>query len=379
MEDRKFDTVRFEEKNAEGEKGRLKIFIGYASGVGKTITMLQEGNRRLGYGQDVVIGYVEDYNRKETLDAVKALQIIPRKIISIDDSGIMAEEMDVDAIIKRRPHTVLVDDLAHNNHLGSKNNKRYEDVEEILNSGINVITNMNIQHLESLNDIVYKITGIKVEDTIPDYIFQKAEEIVVVDVTPAALQRRLLRGNVFEISKVAQLLKGLYKTSSLSALRELALRHAAEEVDEDLEACMKQEGIKDNWRTNEKILVCIYPDYSGKKLIRNGARTANRYKCPWIVVYMNYTGALSRKNTAAEKELLESQFHLAKQLGAETLVIDTPKIAESISEYANENHISRIIIGYSKKVPIQAALKGKTVGKLISTVNTADILLVNVD
>ena len=379
MEDRKFDTVRFEEKNVEGERGRLKIFIGYASGVGKTITMLQEGNRRLGYGQDVVIGFIEDYNRKETLDAIKVLQILPRKIISIDDSGIMSEEMDVDAIIKRSPHTVLVDDLAHNNHLGSKNTKRYEDIEEILNSGINVITNMNIQHLESLNDIVYKITGIRVDDTIPDYIFQKAEEIVVVDVTPAALQRRLIRGNVFEIGKVAKLLKGLYKTSSLSALRELALRHAAEEVDEDLEACMKQEGIKDNWRTNEKIMVCIYPDSSGKKLIRNGARTANRYKCPWIVVYMNYTGALSRKTTAAEKELLESQFHLAKQLGAETLVVDTPKIAESISEYANENHISRIIIGYSKKVPIQAALKGKTVGKLINTVNSADILLVNVD
>ncbi len=305
--------------------------------------------------------------------------MLPRKLIEIDGEGVRHEEMDTEAVLKRKPHTVLVDDLAHTNHRGSRNRKRYEDVEELLQNGINVITNMNIQHLESLNDVVLKITGLKVEDTIPDHIFHKAEEIVVVDVTPAALQRRLIRGNVFEITRVPQLLKGFYRFSCLSALRELALRHAAEEVDEDLEECLKEEGIKDNWQTNEKIMVCIYPDYGAKKLIRNGAKTATRYKCPWVVVYMNYTGPLSRKLTQGEEKMLESQFHLAKQLGAETLVIDTPKIAESISAYANENHISRIIIGYSKKVPIQAAFKGKTVGKLLHTVDSADILLVNVE
>lgn len=379
MDEKKFDSDSFGLKNREGEKGKLKIFIGYASGVGKTITMLLEGNRRLKYGQDVVIGFVEDYNRRETVEALGSLEKVPRKLVSVDEKGKQLEEMDTEAIIKRNPHTVLVDDLAHTNAIGSKNRKRFEDVMEILDKGINVISNMNIQHLESLNDIVLQITGIKVEDTLPDYIFQQADEIVVVDVTPAALQRRLVRGNVFEISRVPQLLKGSFRTSCLSALRELALRHAAEEVDEDLEECMKEEGIKDNWRTTEKIMVCIYPDSSGKKLIRNGAKTANRYKCPWCVVHMNYTGALSRKLTRREEELLESQFQLARQLGAETLVIDTPKIAEAISEYANENHITRIILGYSKKVPIQAALKGKTVGKLLHTVNSADILLVNVD
>ena len=379
MDEKRFDSDSFGLRNQEGEKGKLKIFIGYASGVGKTITMLQEGNRRIKYGQDVVIGFVEDYKRRETVEALGNLEKIPRLVISVDENGKKLEEMDTAAIIKRNPHTVLIDDLAHTNSSGSKNLKRYEDVMEILDKGINVISNMNIQHLESLNDIVLQITGIKVEDTLPDYIFQQADEIVVVDVTPAALQRRLVRGNVFEISRVPQLLKGSFRASCLSALRELALRHAAEEVDEDLEECMKEEGIKDNWRTTEKIMVCIYPDYSGKKLIRNGAKTANRYKCPWCVVHMNYTGPLSRKLTEKEEQLLESQFQLARQLGAETLYIDTPKIAEAISEYANENHISRIIIGYSKKVPIQAALKGKTVGKLLHTVNSADILLVNVD
>lgn len=379
MEGKDLEIGTFGEKHIEGEKGRLKIFIGYASGVGKTITMLQEGNRRLKYGQDVIIGYVEDYGRKETIEAIGSLETFPRKVVATDETNGKLEEMDVAGLIERNPHTVLVDDLAHTNQKGSKNLKRYQDVEELLEKGINVISNMNIQHLESLNDIILQITGLKVEDTLPDYIFQKAEEIVVVDVTPAALQRRLIRGNVYEISRVPKLLKGFYRSSSLSALRELALRHAAEEVDEDLEECLREEGIKDNWRTTEKIMVCIYPDYSGKKLIRNGAKTANRYKCPWCVVHMNYTGALSRKLTAAEEKLLESQFQLAKQLGAETLVINTPKIAEAISQYANENHISRIILGYSKKVPIQAALKGKTVGKLLHTVNSADILLVNVD
>jgi len=367
------------EKAKQEARGHLKIFIGYAPGVGKTFTMLQEGNRRKKYGQDVVIGYVEDHQRDETNDQIGTLEIMPRTKISYGTEGNFMEEMDTAAIIARAPFVALVDELAHTNAPGSKNKKRYEDVEELLEHGINVVSTLNIQHLESLNDVVMQITGVRVNETIPDYIVQRADEIVVVDLTPDALQNRLLRGNVYNVAKVPQALKNFFRKGSLSALRELALRQAAEEVDEELAEYMKNEGIRDNWRTAERIMVCIYPDKTAKKIIRSGARTAFRYKCPWYVVYLNYTGAFSRKTTKEEEDILEGQFKLARQLGAETEIIDTPDIAGTISEYANKNHISRIVIGYSKRVKFQAFVKGKTVGKLLRTVDSADILLVNVD
>lgn len=366
-------------KLKEETRGHLKVFIGYAPGVGKTFTMLQEGNRRKKYGQDVVIGYVEDHLREETNEQIGILEIVPRKKLGYGTEGNFMEEMDTDAIIARAPAIALVDELAHTNAPGSKNKKRYEDVEELLAHGINVVSTLNIQHLESLNDIIMHITGVRVNETIPDYIVQKADEIVVVDLTPEALQNRLIRGNVYNIAKVPQALKNFFRKGSLSALRELALRQAAEEIDEELSTYMKNEGIKDNWRTAERIMVCIYPDKAAKKLIRSGARTAFRYKCPWYVVYLNYTGAFSRKMTAEESVVLENQFKLAHQLGAETETIDTPNIAYTISEYANKNHISRIVIGYSKHVKFQAFIKGKTIGKLLRTVDSAEILLVNVE
>ena len=271
----------------EETRGKLKIFIGYAPGVVKTYSMLNEGNRRFKRGQDVVAGYVEAHGREETDKQIGDLETIPLK--EIEYNGAVMKEMNTEAIIARKPHIALIDELAHTNIPGSKYKKRYEDVEEILRHGINVITTMNIQHLESLNDVVRQITGITVRETIPDYIVERADEVVVIDITPNALQNRLQRGNIYKMEKVPQALKNFFRKGNLNALRELALRQTAEEVDEDLEEYMKEHGIRDTWRTVERVMVSISPSISAKKLIRRGARIAKRYKCEWVVVSVNCT------------------------------------------------------------------------------------------
>jgi len=359
------------------ERGHLKVFIGYAPGVGKTFTMLNEGNRRKKYGQDVVIGFIQSYGREETNSQIGDLEILPKK--KIISSKVEMEEMDAEAIIARKPATVLVDELAHTNVPGSKNKKRYMDVEEILCHGINVITTLNIQHLESLNDVVFQITGIKVKETIPDIIIQKADEVVVVDLTPDALQNRLKRGNVFELEKVPEALKNFFRLGNLNALREMALRETAEEVDEDLAEYMKKEGIRDNWRTVERIMVCVSTSVTAKKLIRRGARLATRFKCEWHVVTVNCTNKLARKVSLRERQILYGHFQLAKQLGAETATLEGKSVSSELAQWANEKHITQIFIGYPKRSKVETLLRGSTVNRLIKMLNNVDIHLIASD
>ncbi|MGL5867502.1 sensor histidine kinase KdpD, partial [Clostridium chrysemydis] len=277
--------------------GKLKIFLGYAPGVGKTFTMLNEANRRLSRGEDVVIGYLETHGRKATLEQVKNLPIIPRK--KINYKSLILEEMDVDEIILRKPHLVLIDELAHTNVKGSKNNKRYEDVFEILNSGINVHTTVNLQHIESLNDVISGITGIQVKETIPDKVFYKAE-VVVIDITPKTLINRLSRGNIYNKNLIQNALKNFFREGNLNALRELTLRQLADDVDESLVAYKENHKIDENWRTAERIMVNISSNPTAKRLIRTGARMAKRYKCEFYVVYVNSTRFFSNKKSEAE-------------------------------------------------------------------------------
>ncbi len=356
---------------AEHNRGHLKIFIGYAPGVGKTYSMLNEGNRRLQRGQDIVVGYVESHHREETDKQVGSLEIIPRK--KVEYNGTTMEEMDTEAIIERNPKAVLVDELAHTNVPGSRNKKRYEDVEEILAAGINVITTLNIQHLESLNDIVKQITGICVRETIPDSIVEKADEVVVVDITPDALQNRLKRGNVYNLEKVPQALKNFFRKGNLNALREIALRQTAEEVDEDLEEYMKEHGIKDNWRTVERVMVCISPSPSAKRLIRRGARIARRYKCEWIVASVDCTNLFAPKLTPRLKESLESHYKLAKQLGAEVVKLVGKSVSGELVRFAHERHITQIILGHSTRTKLQTLVRGSTVNKLLKKAKNIEI------
>jgi two-component system sensor histidine kinase KdpD len=239
-----------------------------------------------------------------------------------------------------------------------------------------VLTTLNIQHLESLNDVVFQITGIKVNETIPDYIVQRASEVVVVDLTPDALQNRMRRGNIYDLNKVPQALKNFFRKGNLNALRELTLREIAEEVDEDLAEYMKKEGIRDNWRTVERIMICISPSITAKKLIRRGARLANRYKCEWHVVTVDCTNHFAKKTSLKEQEMLHSHFQLANQLGAETTTLEGKSVSEELAKWANEKHITQLFIGYPKRTKIEKLLRGSTVNRLIRKLNNVDIHLI---
>lgn len=356
------------------DKGHLKIFIGYAPGVGKTFSMLNEGNRRFKRSEDIVIGHVESHEREETNAQIGALEIIPKKKVLYGKTSM--EEMDTEAIILRKPGTVLIDELAHTNVPGSKNKKRYQDVEEILCSGINVITTLNIQHLESLNDVVRNITGIAVKETIPDYIVENADEVVVVDITPDALQNRLKRGDVYNLDKVPQALKNFFRKGNLNALRELVLRETAEEVEEDLAEYMKSEGIRDNWRTVERVLVCISPSSTAKKLIRRGARIANRYKCEWTVVTVNCTNAFAKKVTLKDRQMLHNHFKLASQLGANIATLTGKSVSEELVKFIQEKHITQVIIGHAARTKIETLLRGSTVSKLLKNAKDIEIHII---
>lgn len=356
------------------DKGRLKIFIGYAPGVGKTFSMLNEANRRFVRGDDIVIGYLETHQRKETEDQVGSLEFIPRK--KVEYNNIALEEMDTDAIIKRRPKVVLIDELAHTNAPGSKNKKRYEDVNEILQSGIDVISTLNIQHLESLNDVIKQITGITVRETVPDTIVENADEVVVVDITPDSLLNRLKRGNVYKVNTVESALRNFFRKGNLNALRELTLRQTAQEVNEDLEEYMEEHGIKENWQTVERVMVCITPSNYAKKLIRRGARIARRYKCEWYVVSVKSTRYYLPNLTEKEMELQENNFKLAKQLGAEIISLTGKSVSSELAKFASERHITQIIIGHSRRTKIEKILRGSTVTKLLKQTKDIEVHII---
>ncbi|MGE5328664.1 MAG: sensor protein KdpD [Deltaproteobacteria bacterium] len=356
------------------QRGHLKIFMGYAPGVGKTYSMLSEANRRHKRGEDVVIGYVESHQREETDKQVGTLEIIPRK--KVEYSGTSLEEMDTDAILLRKPKTAVIDELAHTNVPGSKNKKRYEDVEEILNAGISVITTLNIQHLESLNDVIKQITGITVRETIPDKIVDSADEVVVVDISPDALQNRLRRGNIYQLDKVEQALKNFFRKGNLNALREIALRQTAEEVDEQLVGYMKSHGILDNWQTVERIMVCISPSPNAKKLIRRGARISKIYRCEWLVVSVDCTHLFAPKLTRQNEKVLNSHFELAKQLGADVVTLKGKSISGELSKFAQERHITQIIMGHSTRTKLQTLLRGSTINKLLKKTKNIEVRVI---
>jgi two-component system sensor histidine kinase KdpD len=252
------------------ERGRLKIYLGFAAGVGKSYRMLEEGNRRKGRGQDVVIGYIETHGRTGTVEQLGALEVIPRRRISY--RGAEFEEMDVPAILERQPQICIVDELAHTNVPGSEREKRWQDVEVLLDAGITVLSALNVQHLESLNDTVFDITGIRVRETIPDAILREADEITIIDITPRALVNRLKRGDIYKIEKVESALQNFFREGNLSALREIALREVAREVDDDVTNYRREKRIENHWATNDRVMVCLSPTASSLRLLRRGWR-----------------------------------------------------------------------------------------------------------
>ncbi|RAP73190.1 histidine kinase [Paenibacillus montanisoli] len=370
---RRLSTQEVEEKIERIKRGKFKVYIGAAPGVGKTYMMLREGNDHLKKGIDVQIGLLETHNRKETFEQVGQLNIIPRKRIVYQ--GVNLEEMDTEAIIRSRPEVVLVDELAHTNVPGSKYKKRYEDVLEILDAGISVITTVNVQHLESLNDAVEQITGIRVRETVPDSILQMADEVQLIDVAPEALQHRMRDGKIYAMAKVDQALNNFFKTGNLIALRELALREIADDVDERLESLERKSSLRGPWRRKEVIFVCVNSTPYAERLIRRGFRTAYRLKATW---YVNYVSAPGSRSSELEKRLAELE-RLTVRLGGKFIIHEAahPKqLAHVLASKAGEVEATQLVIGQPKLTWWESLWQDSVVNRLIRLTRHMDILIV---
>jgi two-component system, OmpR family, sensor histidine kinase KdpD len=322
-------------------RGNFKLFLGYAPGVGKTFAMLSEAIRRHSRGEDVVIGVVETHGRKAIEELVTQLEAVPRT--KIEYKGTLFEEMDLDAILARRPAVVLVDELAHTNIPGSKNRKRYEDVQALLGAKIDVISTLNIQHIESISPVVRNITGIVIRETVPDWVPMTATETVMVDLTPEALQNRMRRGDVYVPTKVEQALNNFFRRGNLIALRELALRQVAEQVDRSLENYMAAKDIQKNWAVRERIAVCVSSNPAAQYLIARAARTARRLDSELYVIHVD-TG---RDRMEQNKKTVAANLRFAENLGAKVIEVKGVSVADAVAKVVREKHITQVIFGRS--------------------------------
>jgi two-component system, OmpR family, sensor histidine kinase KdpD len=320
-------------------RGIFKLFLGYAPGVGKTYSMLSEAIRRKSRGEDVVIGIIETHGRKGIQELAAQLEAVPRK--KIDYKGTPFEEMDIDAILTRRPAVVLVDELAHTNIPGSRHRKRYEDVQELLAAKIDVVSTLNIQHIESIAPTVRAITGVTVRETVPDWVPLSASETVMVDLTPEALVNRMRRGDVYSKEKVEQSLRNFFRRGNLIALRELALRQVAEQVDRSLETYMDAKQIRENWGVRERIAVCISGSAAGQYLIARAARMARRLDAELYVVHVMREFAAREENP----KILEANLRFAENLGGLVVRLKGRSVADAIADFVRSKHINQVVFG----------------------------------
>ena len=325
----------------EKKAGVFKLFLGYAPGVGKTYNMLSEAIRRHKRGEDVVIGIVETHGRKGIAELASQLETIPRR--KMEYKGTIFEEMDPDAILARKPQVVLVDELAHTNVEGSKHKKRYEDVLEILDAKIDVLSTMNIQHLESMTPTVQSITGIQVRETVPDWVLQRAGEIVMADLTPEALQTRMRRGDVYPLDRAEKALGNFFRPGNLIALREMALRQVAQAVDKSLEGYLKQKRIDANWGVCERIAVCISASPAAQRLIARGARLAKGIDAEFYVVYVE----VEYEKNPEDQRSLQANVRFAENLGAKVVRLKGSDVARTVAAFVREYRITQIVFGRS--------------------------------
>lgn len=354
-------------------RGRLKIFLGYAAGVGKTYAMLEAAHQRRAEGLEVVIGYVETHQRVETETLAEGLEIVPRKLI--DYRGIELTEMDVDAVLARHPRLALVDELAHTNAPGSRHPKRHQDVDELLAAGIDVYTTLNIQHLESLNDVVAQITGTLVHETIPDSVIDEATEIELIDLPPEELLQRLSEGKVYIPEQAGRAIDDFFRKGNLTALREMTMRRAAERVDDQMRAYMQTRAIPGPWHATERLLVCISPNTLGERLVRSTRRLADELNAEWFAVYVR-TPEHERLSQASRDQLTRT-LRLAEELGARTKTLpmsqSAPGIPGTILQYAQKHNVTKIVAGKPLRPLWQDWLQGSTVEQLIRRSGTIDI------
>ncbi|MCZ0071566.1 KdpD-like non-kinase potassium sensor [Bacillus sonorensis] len=359
------------------KRGSWTIYIGSAPGVGKTYRMLQEAHDVKREGIDVVIGLVDTHNRKETAALIRGLEVIPKR--KIEYKGKTLEEMDAAAIIERKPDLVIIDELAHTNIPGSKNEKRYMDVEDILREGVNVLSAVNIQHIESVHDIVQQVTGVKVRERIPDRILDLANEVILIDVTPETLQKRLREGKIYEQHNIQQALTHFFTKNNLAALRELALREVADDVDDRIERLNRQNGYSRPRGTNEKILVCVQHGKNAEKLIRRGWRIANRLKAELFVLHVSRKA--KDQMTANERHKIQQWERLCGQFGAGFIFLPSNdrRISEAITGVAKQNNITQIVLGQSARSRWEEIWKGSIVNSMMRHTDGIDIHIVSDD
>ncbi len=354
-------------------RGRLTILLGFAAGVGKTVRMLQEGRRLRDEGRDVVVGYFEPHQRRGTIAHLADLEVIPR--LRLEYRGTMLEEMDTGAIVARRPDVILVDELAHTNAPGSPRAKRWEDVELLLQAGIDVLTTVNVQHLESLNDKIAQLTGVLVRETIPDRVFVEADDVVVVDVTPELLRERLKRGEVYPAERVERALQNFFRSANLAALRELALLQAAEEADKELAEYRREEAVSKAWGVQERVLVCASSSHPSTLLIRRGARLARRAHGKCFTLFIAPPGGL-KALPEHERQYVQADLQLARTLDAETEVIEARDVAASIVQYARDRQVTQIFLGRSGRSRWEELWGGSVINNVVRLAEGIDVHIV---
>lgn len=363
--------VRVEEHARK--RGRLKIFLGYAAGVGKTFAMLEAGLQRKAEGVDVVVGYVDTHGRVETEALARLHEVVPRR--EVEYRGITLTELDLDRVIARRPQLALVDEFAHTNAPGSRHFRRYQDVEELLEAGIDVYTTLNVQHLESLNDVVAQITGVQVRETIPDRMIDQATEIELIDLPPDELLHRLEDGKVYIPEQARRAVQKFFRKGNLTALRELAMRRAAERVDDQMLAYMQTRAITGPWPAGEHLLVCIGPNPLAERLVRTARRLADRLNSAWTAIYVEIPAhsGLSEQ----ERDGIARALRLAEELGARTITLSGNSIVETIIAYAQKQNVTKVIVGKSLQSRWKEIFRHSLIDQLIHSSGDIDVYIVS--
>jgi two-component system sensor histidine kinase KdpD len=369
-EERRPDPEKILERIREDTgRGRLTVFLGAAAGVGKTYAMLEAAHEHLGKGLDVVIGWLDTHGRKETQALAEGIELLPAR--EVEYHGVTLREMDLDALLARHPQVAIVDELAHTNVAGSRHAKRYQDVEELLDAGIHVFTALNVQHVDSLNDVVQQITGVVVRETVPDRILDQAAEIRLVDLPPEELIHRLEEGKVYVPAQAAQALQRFFRPGNLNALRELALRKTTERVGGQLDTYMRRHDIEGPWAVRDRIVVCVGPSPFSANLIRVARRMAAQSRCEWIAATVEQPGRPPLND--AQKARLAENVRLAEELGAQVVSLTGDDVADTVARFAREHNVTQIVIGKPLKARLAEAWRGSLADRLIGQCPGIDI------
>jgi two-component system sensor histidine kinase KdpD len=360
-------------KLKESEKAKLRVYIGAAAGVGKTFQMLEDAHLLKKQGVDIVVAFVEAHGRADTEALIGDLECAPLR--EIEYRGVMLREMDVDAVIARRPEIAIVDELAHTNVPGSKQHKRYEDVLELLDAGISVITAVNIQHIESLNDVVARTTGVKVRETVPDSFLRQADEVVNVDVSVDTLRTRLRQGKIYRIEKIEQALANFFRKGNLSALRELALRQVAEDQAAKAQDYREREGLEQAV-IPEKVMVAIASRGGAKKLLRIGSRIAGRLASDWYAVYVETPREEPGRIDPKDYVSLAESLRFAEELGAKVVKLKGANVAEPLIDFARREGVTHVIFGQSARSRWDILLRGSVINRFLNEARDATVQVV---